>query len=281
MFYNPLLCLPLLQSLWGVCPEHGDLKWMAMARQSGIIKLKGGVGDLSFYKSVDGFVVRRKGGPDGYRIKNAPQFARTRENNSEFARASRAGKLLRSAFQALLRNSADGRMTSRLTQLMLKAIKDDRVGERGQRGLTDETTMLVKGFEFNINAPVDRIFRMPFISGIDRVAGKLTVTFPQFVPAEALGLPGASHCRLVVGGAEIDFREMRFVAGVSKSVDVDLAAPKQGPFVLDVDVTAGSLLPMFLVFGVTFLQEVNGQLYPLQNGGSSGLRVINVDAVVG
>jgi hypothetical protein len=264
-----------------VCLEHaGNLKFDDMARQSGIIKLKGSVGDLSFYKSVDGFVVRRKGGPDGYRIKNAPQFVRTRENNSEFGRASRAGKLLRSAFRTLLRNSADGRMTSRLTQIMLKAIKDDRLSDRGQRSLTEGAMMLVEGFEFNINASVDRIFRAPFISSIDRVAGKLTVTFPEFAPATVLALPGASHCRLVIGGAEIDFSAGQYLAGLSKSVDVDLSAAKQGAFVLDVDVTAGSLLPLFLVFGITFLQEVNGQRYPLQNGGTSGLRIAKIESLV-
>ena len=36
-----------------------------MARQKGIIKLTGKVGDLSFYKSKDGFLAREKGGVEG------------------------------------------------------------------------------------------------------------------------------------------------------------------------------------------------------------------------
>src|SRR5882762_8438242 len=120
-----------------------------MARQSGIVKLKGSVGDLSFYKSIDGFVMRRAGGPDGERIKNAPQFARTRENIAEFSRAGKAGKLLRSAFKSLLKYGADGRMTSRLTKVMLMAIKADTMSNRGDRHLMAGDVMFLQGFEFN------------------------------------------------------------------------------------------------------------------------------------
>ncbi len=33
-----------------------------MAKQTGIIKLKGTIGDISFYKSADGHLARYKGG---------------------------------------------------------------------------------------------------------------------------------------------------------------------------------------------------------------------------
>ena len=62
-----------------------------MAKQKGIIKLTGKIGDLSFYKSKDGYLAREKGGVDGERIKNDPAFARTRENGSEFGLAATAG----------------------------------------------------------------------------------------------------------------------------------------------------------------------------------------------
>ena len=47
-----------------------------MARQKGIIKLKGTIGDVSFYKTKDGYLAREKGGVDGDRIKNDPAFQR-------------------------------------------------------------------------------------------------------------------------------------------------------------------------------------------------------------
>ena len=48
-----------------------------MARQSGIVKLEGTIGNISFYKSQDGFLAREKGGVDGARIASDPAFQRT------------------------------------------------------------------------------------------------------------------------------------------------------------------------------------------------------------
>ena len=39
-----------------------------MAKQSGIIKLEGTIGDVTFYKSKDGLLARSKGGVDASRI---------------------------------------------------------------------------------------------------------------------------------------------------------------------------------------------------------------------
>jgi len=72
-----------------------------MARQKGIIKLKGTVGDLTFYKSIDGYLVREKGGVEASRIASDPAFVRTRENNAEFGNATQAGKLLRDTVRSL------------------------------------------------------------------------------------------------------------------------------------------------------------------------------------
>jgi len=47
-----------------------------MARQKGIIKLKGTIGDITFYKTQDGHLARKKGGIDASRIKSDPAFQR-------------------------------------------------------------------------------------------------------------------------------------------------------------------------------------------------------------
>ncbi len=61
-----------------------------MARQSGIVPLKGTIGNITFYKSQDGYLAREKGSLDAKRIASDPKFQRTRENGAEF---SRAGKI--------------------------------------------------------------------------------------------------------------------------------------------------------------------------------------------
>jgi hypothetical protein len=106
-----------------------------MARQKGIIKLDGTIGDITFYKSQDGYLAREKGGVEASRIANDPAFARTRENGAEFGRAGKAGKMLRTAFRALLQNTADPRMVSRLTADFVKVIQADATNDRGQRNV--------------------------------------------------------------------------------------------------------------------------------------------------
>ncbi len=72
-----------------------------MARQKGIIKLKGTIGGITFYKTQDGHLACEKGGIDSERIANDPAFQRTRENGEEFGRVGKAGKLLRTALRPL------------------------------------------------------------------------------------------------------------------------------------------------------------------------------------
>jgi hypothetical protein len=70
-----------------------------MARQSGLIKLNGTLGGITFYKSQDGYLAREKGGIEADRIANDPNFQRTRENGAEFGAAGKAGRLLRTCVQ--------------------------------------------------------------------------------------------------------------------------------------------------------------------------------------
>ena len=68
-----------------------------MARQKGLIKLKGTMGDITFYRTADGYMAREKGGISAERMRTDPAFQRTRENMAEFGRAGKAGKVLRNS----------------------------------------------------------------------------------------------------------------------------------------------------------------------------------------
>lgn len=154
-----------------------------MARQKGIIKLKGTIGDITFYKTQDGHLAREKGGIDAQRIATDPAFQRTRENGSEFGRAGKAGKILRTALRPLLLNSADSRMVSRLTQSMVKVIQADTTSVRGLRNVIDGEAELLFGFEFNIRGKLGTSLFAPFTATIDRVAGTLDADLASFIPS--------------------------------------------------------------------------------------------------
>ena len=252
-----------------------------MARQKGIIKLKGTIGDITFYKTQDGHLAREKGGIDASRIKNGPAFQRARENGSECGRAGNAGKILRTALRALLLNSADGRMVSRLTQQMVKVIQADVISVRGLRNVIDGEAELLTGFEFNIRGKLGTSLFAPFVGAIDRATGNITVDLDSFIPANMIAAPsGTTHFKIISAGAEIDFETETFVEAHSES-DI---LPWDGTATAAINqvnaVTPASTKPLFLALGVEFYQEVNGQMYPLKNGSYNPLALVKVDGGV-
>jgi hypothetical protein len=250
-----------------------------MARQKGIIKLKGTIGDVSFYKSKDGYLAREKGGVDGDRIKNDPAFQRTRENGSEFGRAGRSGRMLRNAFRLLLQNASDSKVASRLTKEMLKVIQADQVNARGERTVADGQLILLNGFDFNINGKLNSTMYAPFTSTIDRVAGNASIDIPEFVPLSTLAYPsGATHFQVLAGAAEVDFVEETFTFSQSASAELEIGAVATPDLTLDNAFTPASALDVFLVLGLVFMQEVNGVMYPLKNGAYNPLTIVRVDA---
>ncbi|MGG7034466.1 MAG: hypothetical protein ACI7YS_04625 [Flavobacterium sp.] len=252
-----------------------------MARQKGIIKLKGTIGDITFYKTQDGHLAREKGGIDASRIKNDPAFQRTRENGSEFGRAGKAGKTLRTAFRTLLMNTSDSRMVSRLTQQMMKVIQADTTSERGQRNVIDGEAALLNGFEFNINGKLGGSLFTPFVGAIDRVTGEITVDLDSFVPLNVVAAPGgATHFKIVSAGAEIDFENESFNVVNSETAILPWDAVATAPISQTNMVTANSTKPLFLVLGIEFYQEVNGQMYSLKNGAYNPLAIVAVDTGV-
>lgn len=60
-----------------------------MAKLNSFIKIEGTLDNLTFYRGKDGYLVRTKGGISKSRIKNDPEFIRTRENGVEFGNIAR------------------------------------------------------------------------------------------------------------------------------------------------------------------------------------------------
>ena len=253
-----------------------------MAKQASIIKLKGTIGGITFYKTTqDGFLAREKGGIDKDRIANDPAFQRTRENGSEFGRAGTAGKLLRTSLRALLQNASDGRMVSRLTQKMVEVLQADVTNARGQRNVIDGEAELLAGFEFNIQGKLGTTLYAPFTSTIDRVAGTLVVDIASFIPSNMIAAPGgATHFKVISAGAEIDFENETFVVDGQSTGIMPWDATATAAINLSNAVTANSTHPLFLALGIEFYQEVNGVQYPLKNGAFNALALVKVDGGV-
>ena len=248
-----------------------------MAEQKGMFPLQGTIGNINFYKTVDGYQARTKGGPSAQRIATDPKFQRTRENASEFAQAAEAGKLLRKAFQSLVNPLADPRMVSRLAGRMVRVLQADPLNTRGMRKVIDGDVELLEGFEFNEQGKLSNAFFAPHHAEINRVTGELKIVISAFIPDSLVTAPpGATHFKLVSGGAEVDFENRSYVAALHSSPELLWNNTSTNEYVFNNTVPANSSHPLFLVLGIEFFQETNGTMYPLKNGSFNALAVVKV-----
>ena len=249
-----------------------------MAKQAGIIKLKGTIGGVSFYKSQDGYLAREKGGVEKERIMTDPAFQRTRENGAEFGAAGKAVKFVTSAFRPVIRNAADGRVTSRLITDMVKVIQADTVNPRGRRTVSDGDLNLLKGFEFNNRSKLSSTVYVPYTRTIDRTTGEVEVSLPAFVPENGIVAPaGTTHFSITAVGCEMDFANGDFIQDMQSSMVYPYDSNATTPSALTMPLTPNSTHPIFLVVGVQFFQEVNGVNYPLKNGTYNAVALTDVD----
>lgn len=246
-----------------------------MARQSGLIKIKGTLDNVSFYKTKDGHLARMKTTVDADRIANDPAFERTRENNKEFGSSASAGKIMRDALRPMALNAADGRVVSRLTKVMTAIKNLDATSVRGARnvgqGVNDPNAILMlKGFEFNKEALLSAILYKPMT--VANLTGEIVIA--DLIPQMDIVSPqGATHVQFTAGFASVDF--------VNGDKDLQLSNVVNLP--IDGTQTTVTLTPAstptvtgtsLYVMKIEFFQEVNGVQYTLKNGAYNALRVV-------
>lgn len=248
-----------------------------MARQKGIIKLTGKIGDLSFYKSKDGFLAREKGGVEAERIKNDPAFVRTRENGAEFGSSASSGKLLRDTIRTMMQNASDGRVTSRLTKVMTQIKNLDATSARGERNVgvgitTPEAKALLKGFNFNDKAILGSILFNSY--SVNTGTGVITVS--GLVPVNEINTPsGATHITLRGAWAKVDFANGETDLQATNAVNLPIDATSTDVILTPAGVPSGTGTDVYLLM-LEFFQEVNGAQYVLKNGAFNALSVVEV-----
>jgi hypothetical protein len=248
-----------------------------MARQRGIIKLTGKVGDLSFYKTQDGFLAREKGGVDAARIKNDPAFARTRENGQEFGMAARAGKIMRDAFRPLMMRASDGRVVSRLTRVMSDIRKLDGTSARGERSVAiaianQPAKDKLKDFNFNRRSILKSVLYRPF--SVNNSTGEIVIA--NLVPANHVAAPtGATHVSFTAAWGKIDFTNEGYQVELSNTVNLPIDGNTSTVTLTPASAPSGTGVDVFLLV-VEFFQEVNGIQYSLNDGLYNALSVVDV-----
>lgn len=245
-----------------------------MARQSGLIKIKGTLDNVNFYKTKDGDLARMKTSVDGDRIQNDPAFERTRENNAEFGSSATSGKLLRDAVRSMSLNAADGRVTSRMTQTMSYVKNMDTTSDRGLRNVgigiqAPNALNYFKNFDFNYNAKMGTVLYKNYL--VDNVSGK--ISFINLIPIKDIAYPqGATHVSFSCGFTGVDFvtNDREFFDSSVENFAINAL-----PQTFDLIPTGSPVLAnKFVLLKIEFFQLINGSQYPLKNGAYNALQIV-------
>ena len=248
-----------------------------MARQSGLIKIKGTLDNVSFYKTKDGDLARMKTSVDGDRIANDPAFVRTRENNSEFGSSARSGKLTRDNLRPISMNATDGRVVARMTKIMTQIKNLDTTSVRGARNVgvamaTAQAKALLKGFEFNREAMLSSMLFKPW--AVNTTTGVITIA--GLVPTLDLIYPeGATHVSFTGGYANINYATGIADVKLTNVQNLPITATSSAITLTPTVVPTGTGAKIFLL-KIEFFQLVNAVQYSLKNGAFNALKIIEV-----
>lgn len=249
-----------------------------MAKQESFIKLRGKMGDLSFYKDRNqGYRARLKGGVDASRIATDPNFQRTRENMAEFGRAANMAKKIRKQLNNLLFYFGDRSVGNRLTSLVHRIQKADTVSPRGERKFTQENSGMLRGFECNKESQLESLFSAELSTSYDRTTGEASLVIPLFNPQNAVTLlQGATHIQFVFAAAELDLEsDFPRKPETIYSESIPLIGEYPGD-TLDLTLQADPDHAVFLLVGIRIHQEVNGGNYTLNNAPFNALTIVAV-----
>lgn len=228
-----------------------------MARQESLTQFTGTIDNIIFYKSIDGYLARKKGGISAERIRTEPGFARTRENNAEFGRAVRASRLIRRAFAELLREVSDPRVTGRLNGAMMRVLQGDRLHGHGDRTVVDGNMAVLTDFNFNKNAKLRNTFHAPFDARMDDPSGDILIDVPAFIPKKVVSAPeGAMYFRFKAAAATLDFDKMEYTLAKTETENLPLTEELYAPIQLRITLPADSPGSVVAIFGIEFIQTV-------------------------
>lgn len=248
-----------------------------MAKQTGIFNFEGTLDNVTFYKTEDGLLVRKKSGVNKQRIKNDAAFVRTRENCAEFANCAKCASTFRQTAAIMVNRARDSKLSSRIIKVFFAIKKLDTVNLRGERSVGQGLTTaagkaLLKNFDFNRHSNLHSVLAVPYVLN----PSTSTITFDALNPLEALNFPeGATHFGLQNAVMHIDLIGGTSEIGYSEVLNYPISNSIVTPVLTPSTIPTASGTKIYLLL-ITFYQEVNGLQYVLHNGTFNALSVIEV-----
>lgn len=234
-------------------------------RQRSIFPLSGSTGNFTFYSTRHGNFVRLKSKKiDKKRMASDPRFEALRKNSSEFKTVMNSAKMVTNSLRPLIEKAKNGNAHSRLTSLLFKIIKTDKVNERGLRRVFNSDVEMLKGFEFNEKLKLENVLRSRYTVSFNRADGDADVIVQPFVPNQYLcPSSGATHYRFVMGAAGIDFENQDEKSGQATSELFAINADLADSVHLQVKLPAKSRGIALILVGIEFYEQTGNMFTPL------------------
>jgi len=167
-----------------------------MAKYSGIVDLKGTIGNLSFYTRKGVRCVRRPGGFSKERLQSDPALRRVREHNNEFGAQSMFAKSLRRALSPL-KNFCDGTLHNRLVRIASRVTALTE-GIHGQRSVAfSRLKPILDQLELNADKALNSSLSMLIKSIPSPTRNSAALELNIDIPVVVTAPKGSTHFRLV------------------------------------------------------------------------------------
>jgi hypothetical protein len=249
-----------------------------MARQKGLFKVIGTLGDVNFYVvNGVGYVRRAGGGFNGKAIRTQPSMVRVRENASEFGHCSSAKKAFRLALLPLFDPPKSSALHRRLMGLFIQLKDMDPISKRGQRRVAKGTATakgkrLLKDFVF-----VPECKALDFIESQCSFDWNTQTLSVNVMDLNILAFPkGATHLGLTVGVLDFDFEGLKHTMHLSHTVYLENNRPVGG-FTLQPDPIMSPKHTGLAVLGLQFVEVRDTEVYVLKTMKACGCAVIAVE----
>lgn len=264
-----------------------------MKKVESLWNLRGNLGGANFYKKDGKNLIREKGGVDGERIKNAPEFKRIRDNNQEFGVAMSAAHKFRKGVIQMVKLFGDNSFASKLGTKLLKMVKAG-LGNWGERTLevVNQGAAII-GVEFNKMDSFTGKFAAPFTFTPAIARNEVTLDIPVFDPRLLLTPPpAAQYFRMTTAVyALTDFSwdaneklykpvnpDLLEVHGYASSAELPLNAVTAQPITLTASLTGLPPVPatagLVAMIGIEFFVQINGSYFRLESG--NAMMIANV-----
>jgi hypothetical protein len=231
-----------------------------MAKQkSPLIKLKGSIDDLTFYRTQDGHLAKEKRGIEADRLRSDPAFHNTRMAMAEFGSAGQSARLFRQAWIDELAIASDSRVIGRSVKVMMKVLKSDTVNRKGSRKAALGDFSFLERFEFNIAAPLAACLRKDPSIGFNRVTGDAVINIPALVPVNFIAKPDmATHYRFFAVASAIDFGTGDVTTIRGSSVEIPWNASEAPAEAMRLTLPANSTATVLVALGIQYTAQTNG-----------------------